>query len=302
MRFEKAGQFVALRGQCLREAVIFSLLSYDYLISVYSQKPSMPKLESLREIATNISKAGNPVDSTPCALDPALTQPLIGLTIGLRLPQRTEYSKMLRYRLFVFRVRAWKYVRQHWTTILLSFLTISSTVYGIARWESSQTFNGLDLYCISAKVDQYPVGAPTYRSGGFSIYFGYKNPNYFPVNAFWTSTPMLNDTNYVSGFLQGVIPARSSIILRMLFLPVPFVVNYNYTLGSVISYERYSILGDIFSEPRIFFISSTQGLRLGNNATSVLANRLPAMLWSIFIQHSNLLQSDQLPCPIGDIP
>ena len=194
-----------------------------------------------------------------------------------------------------------RYLRKHGTSILLGFLTISSTGYGVARWEASQTFNGLTLYCISSQILQYPLDKSPFTRGSFVIYFGFNNPNWFPVNVAWSATPLLNDTNYFSGFLADSVPASSKRISEMWFNFIPPGLA-NYTLNRVVSYERYSIFGDIFSEPHVFFISSDQSIHLGNNSTNLIANRLPGILWSIFIQHSNLLLSQQSPCHPNDIP
>ncbi len=205
-----------------------------------------------------------------------------------------------RWSLYRGRIRASRYVRKHWTSILLFFLAISSTVYGIARWESSQTFNGLTIYCISSKITQYPLDKPPYTRGEFVISIGFKNPNLFPVSVAWSATPLLNNSNYFSGFLQDVVPGFSSHIATMSFRFIPPLVNY--TLNNVVSYERYSIFGDIFAEPRIFFISSGQAIPLRNNTMFLTANRMPGILWSIFVQHSNLLQSEEISCNPNDIP
>jgi hypothetical protein len=184
---------------------------------------------------------------------------------------------------------------------LLGFLTIFlPSGYGFARWESGRTFNGLTIYCVSSKILQYPLAKPPYTQGSFVVSIGFKNPNLFPVDVAWSATPLLNNSNYFSGFLQDTVPGFGNHIATMSFAFIPALANY--TLNKVVSYERYSILQDIFSEPRIFFISSDQIIPLGNNVMNLTANRMPDLLWFIFIQHSNLLQSQQALCNPNGTP
>jgi hypothetical protein len=189
-------------------------------------------------------------------------------------------------------------LRKHWAGILLAFLAISSTGFGIARWEASQTFNGLSIYCASSRVTQYANASltqPTY--GAFVVSIGFKNPNLFPVAVYWIATPILNGSAYFGGSLQDNIPGFSSHLAQMQFRFIPpELLTGNQLLSRVISYERYSILGDIFAEPRIFFIPSDQTILLRpDNLMNLMANRIPGILWSVFIQHSNLLESQGLP-------
>ncbi len=200
--------------------------------------------------------------------------------------------------------RVYVYAREHWTALLLGFLTISSTGYGISRWESSQTFNGLTMYCISSKIIQYPLDKPPWTRGEFDISIGFKNPNWFPVNVAWSATPLMNNSNFFSGFLHDDIPGLSSHLTTMRFAFIPPILA-NYTLNGVVSYERYSILGDVFADPRVFFISSDQAIHLPSNETravDLIANRVPGILGSIFIQHSNLLQIQEIVCNPNEMP
>ncbi len=190
-------------------------------------------------------------------------------------------------------------LRKHSTGIVLAFLAISSTGFGITRWEASQTFNGLTIYCTSSKITRYPNASAVFpqSQGEFVVSIGFKNPNWFPVDVAWSATPLLNDSNYFSGFLQDVVPPLTSHVAKMPFAAIPSgLLSNNLLLSKVISYERYSILGDIFAEPRTYFISSDQTIILRpDDFMNVIANRMPIILWSVFIQHSNLLQSHSFP-------
>ncbi len=190
-------------------------------------------------------------------------------------------------------------LRKHSTGIVLAFLAISSTGFGIARWEASKTFNGLTIYCTNSTIIRNPNASavPQQTYGDFVVSIGFKNPNWFPIDLAWSATPLLNDTNYFSGFLQDVVPPFSSHVAQMSFAFVPpALLSNSWILSKVISYERYSILGYVFAEPRIFFIFSDQTIPLHPNSfMGVIANRVPLILWSIFIQHANLLQSRSSP-------
>ncbi len=187
-------------------------------------------------------------------------------------------------------------LRKHWTGILLGFLAISSTGYGFGRWEAGQTFDGLTIFCASSTIVRNPVRFPNTTYGEFDVNIGFKNPNLFPVSVDWVANPVLNGSIFYGGLLQDVIPPLSSRMSTMPFRAVPPLAT-GYVINKLVSYERYSILGDIFLEPRVFFVSSDQNIPLGNDLMNLTANRVPPILWSVFIQHSNLLQSQAPRCP-----
>lgn len=186
-------------------------------------------------------------------------------------------------------------LRKHWTGILLGILAISSTLYGLGRWESGQTLNGLSTWCVSAGLATPESTNPKYFH--FEVTVGFRNPNWLPIDVYWVATPVLNGSAYFGGLLQDVIPPLSDHHLsKMVFSFIqPFVQpSATYVLNRVVSYERYSVLGDAFTDPRIFFITSERNtvFQQPNSVLNLTANNMASILYFTFIQHSNF-RNDQ---------
>jgi hypothetical protein len=190
---------------------------------------------------------------------------------------------------------------KHAAGIVLGFLAVSSSSFGFGRWETSQTFNGLTLYCTQGQVL-----APSTFGPAFNVLVGLKNPSLFPVDINWLVSIRLNATgaSYYSlgGTLSDVLPGMTSRIFTIPFsgfLPS----RGNITLSRVVSYERYSIFGDVFTDPRIFYISTdiTTQVNASLVASSLVFGIAPQAMFEIFSSHSNLLSNKIDPCYIRDI-
>jgi hypothetical protein len=193
------------------------------------------------------------------------------------------------------------YLWKHAAGIVLAFLAVSSSLFGIGRWEASQAFSGLTLYCTQGQVLAPSTFAPT-----FNVLVGLKNPSLFQLDINWVVSINLNvnGSSYSSfrGILSDVLPARTSRIFTILFsgfLPS----RGNVTLSRVVSYERYSIFGDVFTDPRIFYISTdiTTQANASLVVSTLVFDIVPYVMFEIFSSHSNWLGNNNDICYVRDI-
>jgi len=131
-------------------------------------------------------------------------------------------------------------------------------------------------------------------TGLVTIGIGFDNPNLFAVSVYWLmSAAFDSNVTFVGGFLNTVIqPGKHVENVTINALSVP---DGDHTLTSVIFYESYSVLSDVFSEPRIF--SNIVPYSLSFHAPTFVnqtAVNFPGILWFMFNSHSNYNPNEPL--------
>ncbi len=189
-------------------------------------------------------------------------------------------------------------IKKKWKAILtlaISILSVGGLVYGALGWGTNQALDSLTIFCSSAAVTQ--VHNEYGMAGGRVILsIGFNNPSFFPMQVEWTFGAELNGTNYgLGGFLLNqTIPQGHSILRMSIFVPQ---LPGNYTLNRIYDHERFSVLGNAFSEPRIFSRELDESVHVhGSRLVNDAANQIPTMLVYLFSTHSNSNASAGEPC------
>lgn len=191
-----------------------------------------------------------------------------------------------------------KRVKKNWKAILtlaISILSVGGVAYGVFDWGTNQSIDSLNIFCSNAAVTQFQSSYGA-AGGRVILSIGFANPSFFPIHIEWAFGAELNGTNYgLGGFLLNQTVPRGHSILRMsIFVPE---LPGNYTLNRIYDHESFSVLSNVFSEPRIFSRELDESAHVrGSRLVNDTAIQVPAMLVYLFSTHSNTNASAEEPC------